>query len=187
MEGFFKPSEQTDVPVTSSKKKRKIEDKKDDTDELKQTAKLYCKCSEQWKIISKYNTDKLKAWIDEKEFDQTKQLHDTVFSFLQKAIGFGLDTMTRGEDYVNKEILDDVSLRQAIEIEAANWVSYLSNRFRILALIGIDVSNGKLKQNQENKSMVTIIENGGRDDEPEPVMASAENEAQGSGEVPGNR
>ena len=80
MDAFFQPSsEVVDVPVTTQKpKKRKVEDKKEDNEEMKQKAKLYCKCTEQWKIISKYNPEKLKTWVEEKEFDQIKALHETI-------------------------------------------------------------------------------------------------------------
>ena len=47
-----------------------------------------------------------------------------------------------GDDYVNKEIQNDISLKESIEIERANWVSYLSNRFKIAALLGVDIANG---------------------------------------------
>ncbi len=49
MEAFFQPSSETSaVPVTTQKtKKRKVsEEKKEDNEEMKQKAKLYCKCTE---------------------------------------------------------------------------------------------------------------------------------------------
>ena len=165
MEAFFKSSEAVSEPnaeavVAPPKgKKRKIqEDKKDDQEELKQKARLFCQCSEQWKIISKYNVEKLKGWVEEKEFDQQRALFQTVFDFTQRAIAFGFDLICKGDTYVDQEIQNDVSLRQAIEVEAANWVQFLSNRFKIATLIAIDVSNGKIKQRLENKSTVTIVE-----------------------------
>ena len=166
MEAFFKSSEAIPESVPEAVtappkgKKRKIqEDKKDDQEELKQKARLFCQCSEQWKIISKYNVEKLKGWVEEKEFDQQRALFQTVFDFTQRAIAFGFDLICKGDTYVDQEIQNDVSLRQAIEVEAANWVQFLSNRFKIATLIAIDVSNGKIKQRLENKaSTVTIVE-----------------------------
>ena len=186
MEAFFQKEEvivESTSDVTAPKtKKRKVqqEEKKDELQELKQKAKLYSKCPEQWKIISKYGPDKLKTWVDEREFLQTKALHETVFSFTQKIIGFAMDALSMGDDYVNKEILSDVSLRQSLEIEAGNWVSFLSNRFKIIALLSVDVANGKLKQREENKSTITIVEQieNGRD--------CSRNQGEGGGEVPGN-
>ena len=174
--------QQTEVLAPKTKKRKIQEEKKDDHIELKQKARLYCKCSEQWKIISEYNPDKLKTWVDEKEFDQTKALHDTVFNFTQRIIGFALDSLSMGDDYVNKEIQNDISLRQAIENEAGNWVAFLSNRFKIIALLSVDVANGKLRQREENKSTVTIIEQkeNGSDD------SGTVKQEEGSGEVPGN-
>ena len=185
MDSFFpKPDllpSQPEVVAPKTKKRKIQEEKKDDHIELKQKARLYCKCSEQWKIISKYSPDKLKVWVDEKEFDQTKALHDTVFNFTQRIIGFALDSLSMGDDYVNTEIQNDISLRQAIEIEAGNWVAFLSNRFKIIALLSVDVANGKLKQREENKSTVTIVEqeNGSND-------SGVVKQEEGSGEVPGD-
>ena len=185
MDSFFpKPDllpSQPEVVAPKTKKRKIQEEKKDDHIELKQKARLYCKCSEQWKIISKYSPDKLKVWVDEKEFDQTKALHDTVFNFTQRIIGFALDSLSMGDDYVNTEIQNDISLRQAIEIEAGNWVAFLSNRFKILALLSVDVANGKLKQREENKSTVTIVEqeNGSND-------SGVVKQEEGSGEVHGD-
>ena len=184
MEAFFQPSEAVDVPVTTQKKKRKVEDKKEDNDEIKQKARLYCKCTEQWKIISKYNPEKLRTWVDEKEFDQIKALHETIFSFATRVIGFGLDKLCLADDYVNKEIQNDISLRESIEIECANWVSFLSNRFKIVALLGVDIANGKLKQTQENKSMIIIEQNGSDFNTVE--LVRVEEEVSASGSVPGN-
>jgi hypothetical protein len=162
MDSFFSESVaevKQEVASKNPKKKRKLEEKKDDLDELKQKARLYCACSEQWKIISKYNGDKLKAWVDEKEFEQTKKLHETVFNFVQRAIGFGLDAVMHGENYINTEVQNDVSLRQALEIEAGNWLAFLSNRFKILALLGSDIANGKITQRENSKpASITVIE-----------------------------
>ncbi len=69
MDSFFDQSEVKQEVVTNQKKKRKLDDKKDDNDELKQKARLYCSCTEQWKIVNKYSVDKLKTWVDEKEFE----------------------------------------------------------------------------------------------------------------------
>ena len=165
------------------------EDKREDNEEMKQKAKLYCKCTEQWKIISKYNPDKLKTWVEEKEFDQIKALHETIFSYATRVIGYGLDKMCKGDDYVDQEIQNDISLRESIEIECANWVQFLSNRFRIVTLLGVDIANGKLKQIKENKSTIVITEENGSDYvepiiEPIVVHPGAEEEIQGSGEVP---
>ena len=186
MDAFFQPSsEVVDVPVTTQKtKKRKIEDKKEDNEEMKQKAKLYCKCTEQWKIISKYNPDKLKTWVEEKEFDQIKALHETIFSFATRVIGFGLDKVCRGDDYVNKEIQNDISLMESIEIECADWVQFLSNRFKIVAVLGVDIANGKIKQVKENISTIVIQEENGSDYvEPIMVHTGTEEVLQSSGEV----
>ena len=150
MDGFFK----NDEPAPEKKtKKRKIEE----TDTTyKDKARLICKCPEQWKIVSRYSAEKLKAWVQEKEFEETKLLHETIFSFVQKAIAFGLDKLSGGDSYVRDEINADLSLRNAIETEAGNFVDFLSNRVKIIALLATDTCQGKLKQRQNTP--VNIIE-----------------------------
>ena len=91
MEAFFKSSDTVSEPVPEAVtaqpkgKKRKLqEEKKDDQEELKQKARLFCQCSEQWKIISRYNAERLKAWVEEKEFDQQRALFQTSHSGLSR-------------------------------------------------------------------------------------------------------
>ena len=59
MDLFFKDEKVTEPVVGKNKKKRKHEEVEINL-ELKEKARLLCACSEQWKIISKYNNDKLK-------------------------------------------------------------------------------------------------------------------------------
>ena len=68
MDGFFnnEPPADTEVVVAQKKKKRKLEkkdDEKDDERETKEKAWLYCSCSEQWIVISKYSAQKLREWF----------------------------------------------------------------------------------------------------------------------------
>ena len=153
MDGFF--TEKTDVTKKPTKK-RKVE--KEAVDEsLKQKARLYCKCPEQWKIVSRYNAQRLKEFVDEREFQQQSELHNTVFNFAQRVLGLTLDLCMNGKGYIQTEIENDISLRAAIEIEAANWVAYLSNRWKILALTGVDITNGKMNQRKNEPTEVFEI------------------------------
>ena len=68
----------TEVVVAQKKKKRKLEkkdDEKDDEREMKEKARLYCSCSEQWIVISKYSAQKLREWVELEEFDNQKKLN----------------------------------------------------------------------------------------------------------------
>ena len=163
MEGFFNnvaPVE-TEVVVAGKKKKRKLEKKEDEKDEereIKEKARLYCSCSEQWVVISKYSAQKLKEWVDLKEFDNQKKLNETIFSFVHSAIAYAFDLILHGESYIKHEIENDVSLRHSLEIEAGNWATLLSNKLKIGCLLSVDSANGKMRQRQENKSQCIITE-----------------------------
>ena len=158
MDRFF-PTDVTDV--TKKTTKRKVE--KEVVDEsLKQKARLYSKCPEQWKIVSKYNSQRLKEFVDEREFQQQSELHNTVFNFAQRILGLTLDLCANGKGYIQTEIENDMSLRSAIEVEAANWVAFLSNRWKILALTSVDISNGKI--NQRKNEPTEVFEINGCDD-----------------------
>ena len=164
MEGFFNnvvPVETEVVVTQDKKKKRKLEKKegeKDEERETKEKARLYCSCSEQWVVISKYSAQKLKEWVELKEFDNQKKLNETIFSFVHSAIAYAFDLILRGDSYIKQEIENDVSLRHSLEIEAGNWATLLSNKLKIGCLLSVDSANGKMRQRQENKSSVVITE-----------------------------
>ena len=164
MEGFFNnvaPVETEVVVAQGKKKKRKLEKKEDEKDEERETkekARLYCSCSEQWVVISKYSAQKLKEWVELKEFDNQKKLNETIFSFVHSAIAYAFDLVLRGESFIKQEIENDVSLRHSLEIEAGNWATLLSNKLKIGCLLSVDSANGKMRQRQENKSQCIITE-----------------------------
>ena len=161
MDGFFNNEPIATEEVVVKKKKRKLEKKDDDKDderETKEKARLYCSCSEQWVVISKYSAQKLKDWVELKEFDNQKKLNETIFSFVHGAIAYAFDLILRGDNYIKHEIENDVSLRHSLEIEAGNWATLLSNKLKIGCLLSVDAANGKMRQRQENKSSVVITE-----------------------------
>jgi hypothetical protein len=112
-------------------------------DELKKRARLHCKCPEQWKSVSRYNPKRLEEFVQERDFMNTQQLYDSIFGFTHRLLALVMDTAVKGDGHVQREIENDLSLRQAIEQEGSMFVSYLTNRFKIAALTAIDTFNGK--------------------------------------------
>ena len=101
---------------------------------------------------------KLREWVELKEFDNQKKLNKTIFSFVHSAITYSFVLILRGDSYIKHEIENDVSLRHSLEIEAGNWATLLSNKLKIGCLLSVDTMNGKMRQRQENKSSVVITE-----------------------------
>ena len=132
--------------VTTKKRKRNDSNNKENLDLLKQKARIHAKSPEVWRCVSKYGEKRLQEWVEEREHEQTQHLYETVFDFSHKMIAFVLDKGTRADGYVQEQIESDVTVRQCIEIEMANWVQFLSNRYKALACLSIDVANGKKKQ-----------------------------------------
>ena len=140
-----------DTPVvvqkkTGPKRKRDTETKTHDTDELRQKARLYCSCAQQWKSVSRYSNQRLGEFVEEREFDQQKELYTSVFGFVHQLWALTMDKLAMGNGHVATEIENDVSLRQAIEVEGAKYIQYLSHRWKLLALTSVDVFNGKRLQ-----------------------------------------
>ena len=152
MKDDFEPYETTvpvqPVTVTTTKKRKKVTS--DDGDDLlKQKARLFCKTPEAWRSVSKYSATRLKEYVEEHEHQQQQHLYETIFDFTQKMIGVVTDKIGGADGYVQNEIETDITIRQCIEMEMQNWVQFLSNRYKALACLGIDVVNGKKRQSIE--------------------------------------
>lgn len=156
MESFFASSETPPVAVIASKKRKKAH--VEVGDDIKKKARLYCTCPEQWKSVSRYNAERLTQFCEEYEFRQQSELHTTVFDFAQRVLALGMDTVLGARGYVQTEIQNDLSLRKAIELEAGNWVSFLSNRFQIVSLLAIDSASGKMNQRRDEPVVEISIE-----------------------------
>jgi hypothetical protein len=160
--GDYLANESVPAQVTAepSNKKRKRSLTKDD--ELRQKARFYCKCPEQWRSVSRYSEKRLTEFVQEKEFNDQQQLYDSIFTFALNVIASGLDIVTHGKGHVRTELENDVSLKQAIEQEGCKFIQFLNNKFKIVALIGIDTFNGKRQQMLIEPILETIEEiNGG--------------------------
>ena len=153
--------------VTKTKRKRKTPYSKDgdpELQELRKTAKSFCSCYEQWRSISKYKKERLKDWVEQKNFDRDSQLKDNIFNFIHKAYAKIIDLTSKGDGHVRDHLENDVSLRGAIEDEGRDLIRFLNNKSKILMLSISDVYQGKVEQRIEEKKKpnieIEIIDNG---------------------------
>ena len=180
MKDDFEPYETT-VPVqpvavtTTKKRKRVITDDGDDL--LKQKARLFAKTPEAWRSVSKYSASRLKEYVEENKHRQQQALYETIFDFSHKIVGLVLDKLSKGDGYVQREVESDITIRQCIEQELQNWVQFLSNRYKAIACLGIDVINGKKRQSIETP--VIIEETDGNNEDTDIVVQSTNNEING--------
>lgn len=131
------------VEEVKAKKRKREQPDESELAALKQRARVYVKCPEQWKCIGRYNAKRLTEWLEEQEFSQSKALHASVFGFVHTLWALTLDTLTRGDGHVRQEIENDLSLRQCIEEEGARFVALLNNKCKLAALSSVGVFNGK--------------------------------------------
>ena len=135
----------------------------DSVEELRLTAKNHCQTPDQWNNVSTMNTSKLQKYIAEQEFNQNQNLKLTFFSGLHKIFAFAVDTVSRANGHVQKQLLSDLVLQQAVEDEALPLLSYLNNRSKIAMLFFHDVIQGKMTQRSlepEPKFVVEENDNG---------------------------
>ena len=149
-------------------------------DELRQKARLICKCPQQWKSVSKYSTARLSEFVSEHEFAQQNNLHESLFGFVHDMWALCVDKMARGDGFVRNQIKNDLSLRAAFETEGQNFVQFLTNRYKIIALTAIDGFNGKKQQDEAQPVIVEINDN--RPENPEPDQPVVEPETTNNAE-----
>jgi hypothetical protein len=148
MEELDKFFTKTPEIVKKPKKRKHTELKKidTDTDDLKNRARFYCKNPDQWLIVKKYGKDRLEQFVSEHDFNALRDLHESLFGFIHKVLAVVCDKITAGGGHVQEQILSDITLRQSIELEGSNFIQYMTNRYKILALTCIDTFNGKQKE-----------------------------------------
>ena len=142
MDEFF-PEAQQSAQVTG--KKRKSEKQPIDED-LRNKARYYCTCIEQWRSVSRYSAERLVQFVQENEFREQQHLQNQVFDFAQRGLGYLIDKFSGGNGFVSEQIENDQSLRSAIVAEGGNFVSLLNNKVKLLALLATDTMTGKLNQ-----------------------------------------
>ena len=152
---YVEEPEEKKAPVKVTGKKRKVED---DKDELRQKAKILCRDSNEFSEVNKMSAKQLRSFVDQKEFDQSAALRGSVFDGIHQMYAFVADKLSRGEGYVQEQMLSDQSLRESIEQEALPLFQYLNNKVRIALLTGNNVVQGKIKQKAESPAVQEIFE-----------------------------
>ena len=105
-----------------------------DTEELRTEAKVYCTTQEDWRIVGCMSKGKLKNFIEQKEFEQSQHLRNSVFSGVHRALAFVVDRVGKGEGYIQSALLEDKTLQASIEQEALPFLTFLNNRLKIAML-----------------------------------------------------
>ena len=144
-------------PTKVTGKKRKAE-KEENLDELRAIAKSFCSCPEQWKSVSRYKKERLREFVDAKQFERDQAMRETVFSSLHKLYAFGLDLVSRGDGHVREQIENDLSLRDALEQECGSLLKYLTNKRKIAFLTTTNVVQGKVVQKQSEPTIEYVDE-----------------------------
>ena len=154
MENFF-PENKEKAKVTN--KKRKVEKAPAD-EELRNKARYFCSCPEQWRSVSRYSPERMQCFVEENQFREQQNLQGQIFEFVQRGIGYVFDKFTNGGGYVEEQIIHDQSLHSAIQSEASNFVALLSNKLKLVVLLGADVTSGKMNQYQQQPKIEEIQE-----------------------------
>lgn len=154
MDEFF-PEHQQSAQVTN--KKRRAE-KQPIEEDLRNKARYFCVCPEQWRSVSRYSGDRLAQFVQENEFKEQQHLQNQVFDFVQRGLAFLADKLSNGGGYVQQEIENDQSLRTSIVAEAGNFVSLLNNKVKLLALLGVDTMTGKMNQKLQGPQIEDITQ-----------------------------
>jgi hypothetical protein len=120
--------------------------------EMRKKAEAMCSCWEQAKIVRRYKKERLKEFIEQKEFDSAAALRESVFTFAHKAYATAIDFLTKGDGHVADSLGSDLTLRTAIEDEGHEWIKYLNNKSKIVFLTVSDTYEGKMEQSDKKKS-----------------------------------
>ena len=173
-------------PVVKALKRKR--EHAETNNELRQKARLYCQCPQQWKSVSRYSDQRLMEFVQEKQFDQQRHLYNTVFGFAHTLWALSMDIILKGNGFVKQQIENDLSLRDAIEEEGVNFVSFLNNRCKFMALTTVDCFNGKRQQLVSQPETIVIEESNDRSGEkateldPVTVQSTVSGETSSQGE-----
>jgi hypothetical protein len=155
--------------VTGKVKKAKKPQKKPYADteleELKKTARAYCRSAEEWALIRKKKKAALEAWIENHKFTRDKQIRDSCVGFGVKAYGLFLDKITGGGGRVHDQICNDLSLADSLSEMAHPFLKHMTCAVKALILSGHDVMEGKRIQKLEAPPVVIVEQNDNDDDD----------------------
>ena len=154
MDEFFQEHQQS-AQVTS--KKRRAEKQPIDED-LRNKARYFCTCPEQWRSVSRYSAERLAQFVQENEFKEQQHLQNQVFDFVQRGLAYLADKFSGGGGYVQDQIENDQSLRSAIQAEGGNFVSLLNNKVKLFSLMAVDTMTGKMNQNLREPQIEDITQ-----------------------------
>jgi hypothetical protein len=138
--------DEKDDRENKSHKRRKITP---DCESLRSQARVFCASVTEWHIVRKYKAEKLQSFIEEKKYEQSKEIEQAVFDSAHKVLALLMDKISRGDGHVHEQIMRDLSLRKALGEGLQEYIVYLNNKIKIIALLSIDVFNGKNKQRNE--------------------------------------
>jgi hypothetical protein len=119
--------------------------------DMRKKAKSLCSCYEQYRSVSKYKKERLKEWLQQKEFDTDAALRASVFTFAHKFYATAVDFFTKGDGLVAARLGSDLTLRTAIEDEGRDLIKYLNNKTKILFLTASDTFEAKKEQREKKK------------------------------------
>lgn len=152
-----KKRKQDDNPADDAKATDAKEAKAKEEDTTRKRARYFCSNPEQWRIVSRYNVQKMQDWIQDKEFEQQKQDQKNILDGAVFCLGSVLDTVTAAEGHVKNQILSDESLKQAIREEGSEWVNFLNRKIKAAILIAVDVFYGKSDQLRAKPSRESCV------------------------------
>ena len=163
MSAFLAEQKEPVVVTGKAPKKKKNRakpyDGKGDTElqDMRKQAKSLCNSYEQYRSVSRYKKERLRDWLEQKQFDSDAALHETVFSFAHQAYAFAVDFMTKGGGHVKDRLSNDLTLRTAVEDEGRDMVKYLTNKSKIAFLTVSDTWEGKLEQRSIKKQNEPVV------------------------------
>ena len=159
MEGF------NVVDSTVVTKKRKL-DELVNQESLK-LAQSFCETPREWGEVQKMNNRKLEAFINDKKFQSNLNLRQTFVDGLHKLYSIICDKLTRGDNHVAEQLMQDISLKKSIESEVIPFIGMLDNKLKLGMLTASCVVAGKMKQRivEHTNDNFSIIKENERDEE----------------------
>ena len=133
------------APTKVTKKRKSAEDDTE-KDELRHEARTLCCSSEQWKVVSKYPTSKLREWVDMKKFDSDRKVADNIVQRGVQLFGSAVDRLLGADGYISAEFDSDVVLVDSVKQEVGGFLRLLNNKVRILFSAGNNVFSGLAKR-----------------------------------------
>lgn len=169
----------------SKRKKPDVATQKDGLKDLRERAKYHCKSVEDWRVVSKYPEERLKQFMDDLDYVASHETYEKVSEILTHVFAYFMDRVTKGEGEVEKEIKNDISLRNCVHKELVEVIKIVSNRMQIGFFTMIDILEGKKKQhaismanshhshdNRDPNNFSQNMEQRGGDAQPEPAADS---------------